>query len=128
MGQRFRDGERRCGCEFRGLLRGVAPAEDFRQRFQIIGFQKGFGDENEGGRAVGEGDALGAVTVPEPSVIKAGRIPLNFSSLRGMETFSSLSTTVGGLPLGPGISTGQISSLKAPEEVAAWAFWMERMA
>ena len=113
---------------FEGCCAASPQPRIFAKGFRLLDFRKGSETRTRAAAPSERGDALGAVTVPEPSVIKAGRIPLNFSSLRGMETFSSLSTTVGGLPLGPGISTGQISSLKAPEEVAAWAFWMERMA
>ena len=74
------------------------------------------------------GEALGAVTVPEPSNLKAGFMPLSFSTLRGISAFSSLETTVAGLPRGPGTETGAISGAKRPSLVAFWAFWMVRMA
>ena len=67
MGQSFGDGQRRRGGEFRGFLRGVAPAEDFGEGFEVVGFEEGFRDEDEGGGAVGKrggvwgGDGAGAV-------------------------------------------------------------------
>ena len=75
-----------------------------------------------------KGEALGAVTVPEPSVLKAGFMDFSFSVLSGISAFSSTETTVAGLPRGPGTETGVISGAKSPSFVAFWAFWMDRMA
>ena len=75
------------------------------------------------------GDALGAVTVPEPLVIKAGFIDWSFSIFRGAWGFSSRETTVGApLPRAGGMATGAISGAKRPFWEAFWAFWMDRTA
>ena len=50
--ERFRDGEAGCRGEFAGGLRGVAPAEDFRERVKVVRLQEGFGDEDDGRCAV----------------------------------------------------------------------------
>ncbi len=74
------------------------------------------------------GEALGAVTVPEPSWIITGFIDFSLSAFRGISAFSSFETVVAGFPRGPGIDIGAISGAKRPSLVACWAFWMERMA
>ena len=58
------------------------------------------------------GDALGAVTVPVPSVMNAGLIDLSFSTLRGVWGFSSRETTF--FPARVVMVTGAISGAKSP--------------
>jgi len=57
--QRFRDRQRGRGCEFRRCLRRVAPAEDLSDGFEVVFLERGFGAEDYGCGAVGEGGGVG---------------------------------------------------------------------
>ena len=53
------DSEGRCGSELGGVLSGVAPAKNLGDGLQVVLLEGGFGDEDEGGAAVGEGRGVG---------------------------------------------------------------------